>query len=94
MNEFRDYLIKKEAKVVHVDEFCTSKNCYRCGSINNYKRYIMYRSGRIHPSFGALCCSNSKCGLTIDRDLNASKNIHHLLHNYLYDMDRPSWLLR
>ena len=30
----------------------------------------------------------------MNRDVNGARNIHHVLYNYLNDLDRPTWLQR
>ena len=30
----------------------------------------------------------------MSRDVNGARNIHHVLYNYLNDLDRPTWLKR
>ncbi|TFF97611.1 MAG: hypothetical protein EU547_03865 [Promethearchaeota archaeon] len=53
--------LKKSIAVEYIDPKNTTKECHRCGTINNvgYKRAYKCR----------------KCGLTYERDLNASINI-------------------
>ena len=89
-------MIKKNADIVHIDEFCTSKKCYKCGNDTDKRRYVLNKNGRVCVSNGVLCCKNSnkKCGTTYDRDINGSKNIIHILYNYLHGYARPSWLQR
>ncbi|MDD1749948.1 MAG: transposase, partial [Methanothrix sp.] len=68
-NRFRTYVTYKAAsagrKVVMVNPAYTSQNCTGCGT--NEKKDL---SERIHNS--------PKCGLLMDRDLNASNNILRL----------------
>jgi len=92
INEFRKYLIHKETNIFHIDEFRTSRRCWKCGSMNQFKRNLMNRNGRVYSSFSILECAS--CKIIIDRDINASKNILHILYNYLNNMERPSWLIR
>ena len=60
--------------------------------MNQFKRDLMNRNGRVYSSFSILECAS--CKIIIDRDINASKNILHILYNYLNNMERPSWLIR
>ena len=71
-----------------------SKTCFKCGADNKYPRSIISESGRVFPSFGVLSCQNLSCGITMNRDANGARNIHHLLYNHLNDLARPTWLKR
>ena len=98
VTEFRKFLIKKDClsqrvHVVNIDEFNTSCKCHRCGNQLNSNRYLLYPNGVIYDSWGVLGCKSS-CSMSIDRDHNATKNIFHLLDNYLQGLDRPSWLTK
>ena len=78
-----------------IDEYRTSKTCYKCGSENIFRRKIIIDGGsRVFPSYGVLSCQNLKCRITMNRDVNGARNIHHLLYNHLNDLDRPTWLQR
>lgn len=65
--KLQDYIeykaLRKGIRTVYIDPKNTSKECHRCGQLNN----VAYR--RDYE------CSN--CGLKYDRDLNASINIAH-----------------
>ena len=61
---------------------------------NKYSRSIISESGKVFPSFKVLSCQNLSCGITMNRDVNGTINIHHLLYNHLNDLDRPTWLKR
>ena len=80
MNLGKFLIKKKDADLVHIDDFRTSKRCYKCGSETFKNRMVLNRNGKIYESNGILCCKNSNenCGTTIDCDLNASKNILHI----------------
>lgn len=73
--------------VVFIDEFRTTKCCYRCGSELN----VMQRDGR--EIRGLRCCSSSNCLKTrlISRDQNAALNI---LACYRAGENRPNHLCR
>ena len=43
--------------------------------------------------FGVLRCSSNECGIVIDRDINAAKNILHCLNNILNGHKRPTHLI-
>ena len=81
--------------MISIDEYRTSKTCHKCGAENEYRRKIIADNGsRSYPSYGVLSCKNLYCGITMNRDVNGARNIHHLLYNYLNGLDRPSWLRR
>ena len=81
--------------MVSIDEYRTSKTCYKCGSENKFPRKIIADGGsRVYPSYGVLSCQNLKCKITMNRDVNGARNIHHLLYNHLNELDRPTWLKR
>ena len=95
MNELRDYLVRRGVSMVSIDEFKTSMTCHKCGAANIYRRSVISDNGsRSYPSYGVLSCKNLYCGITMNRDVNGARNIHHLLYNYLNGLDRPSWLRR
>ena len=95
MNELRDYLLRKGVSMVSIDENRTSKTCHKCGAENEYRRKIIADNGsRSYPSYGVLSCQNLSCRITMNRDVNGARNIHHVLYNYLNDLDRPTWLKR
>ena len=87
------FWLEKES-MISIDEYRTSKTCYKCGAENKYPRSIISESGRVFPSYGVLSCKNLNCGITMNRDVNGARNIHHLLYNHLNDLDRPTWLNR
>ena len=45
-------MIKKNADIVHIDEFCTSKKCYKCGNDTDKKRYVLNQN--LNPTPGIL----------------------------------------
>jgi len=59
---------------------------------NDLKKKVVYRSGFIRNTTGALSCSN--CHRTVDRDVNAAQNIYRLGVDYLKNTPRPSELER
>lgn len=75
--------LKKHCTVVVIDEYCTSKKCNRCKSdLYNEKKITTGKDGnkyhvKVHS---VLHCHNSVCkSMTLNRDMNASKNIRDLL---------------
>ena len=92
INGYRRFATKKDVFVAHINEFKTSRWCYTCGHEMTYPKKLMYQDGSVYNSFGVLCCSNSNCGITMNRDVNAARNIHHIFSNYLNDFKRPTWL--
>ncbi len=65
--------LQKWCDVVNVDESHTSKLCGHCHCEMAKAKY----NGKEINS--VLCCSNNKCGITIDRDINGARNIYMLL---------------
>jgi hypothetical protein len=59
--------------VVDVDEFCTSKLFSHC---HCEMAKVKYNGKAINSVLG---CSNNKCGITIDHDINSASNIFMLL---------------
>ena len=91
-NGLREFMIKKGVDVYNIDEFCTSKTCWRCGDSMQKSRLIQYDDGRFFPSHGVLTCS--ECQMTLNRDVNGALNIHHLVYNEIHKLGRPTWLRR
>jgi len=75
--------LKRWCKVVDVDEFRTSKLCSCCHHTTSKVKF----DGKEINS--VLRCSNSECGITIDRDINGSKNIFMLFERMLKGGKRP-----
>jgi putative transposase len=59
--------IKYGTKINEVNEYMTSKKCHRCGNI---KKDL--GANKIYA------CNNKKCGIKLDRDVNASINIYKM----------------
>lgn len=103
---FRDRL-KRHCRVIDIDEFNTSKVCNCCkvleaasnkGSLRNMVSEKMVRRTRAITTqkiHGVLHCSTSACaGMTVDRDVNASRNILELTLAAMRQEDRPSCFCR
>ena len=88
INGYRRFATKKDVFVAHINEFKTSRWCYTCGHEMTYSKKLMYQDGSVYNSFGVLCCSNSNCGISINRDVNAARDIHQIFSNYLNDFER------
>lgn len=75
--------LKRYSKVVSIDEFRTSKLCQRCHQdLTNERRKVVGKDFRLHTMkvHGVLHCRNSDCSsMTVNRDVNASKNMRDLL---------------
>jgi hypothetical protein len=84
--------IKKDLKrwcmVVDVDEFRTSKCCSCCHHATSKVKF----DGKEINS--VLRCSNNECGITVDRDINGSKNIYMLFSKMLKGEQRPKAFCR
>ena len=78
--------------IFHIDELRTSRRCYKCGEANQFHRSHLFPTGHVSKSFNILECS--PCEIAIDRDVNAAKNILHLLYNYIKNIERPTWITR
>ena len=76
----------------NIDEYCTSKMCYKCGEEMVYPSKIKHRNGKTYKSNGVLAFT--ECNMILNRDVNGAINMHHLLYNYMKRMQRPSWLTR
>lgn len=89
-------LLNQHFKVYTIDEFRTSKTC--CNCLNNDTCYYKkrenpkpFRDGEVNVH-GLLNCKNcsKSCHLhLINRDINGSKNILHLLTNHINKRRRP-----
>jgi hypothetical protein len=96
---FRNTL-KQYAHVIDVDEYCTSKvcNCCKQKSLHNMHKWTccqepgLMRRVKVH---GVLHCSTSGClSKTVNRDINASRNILELTLGILNRQDRPACFTR
>ena len=78
-----EHELKRYCKVVSVDEFRTSKLCHCCHQeLTNEKRKLIGKEFRLHTTkvHGVFHCRNSECSnMTMNRDVNASKNMRDLL---------------
>ena len=75
--------LKRWCRVIDVDEYKTSKMCCKCEKeMEKYK----YNSESVNS---VLRCRNNECGIIIDRDINACKNILKILKAVLKDEERP-----
>ena len=88
---------KKGYEVYLIDEFNTSKKCYKCG--NDLRNVESYRKHRSNPSVTAkvtiwniLNCNN--CKIFHNRNLNASMNMYEITQRILNYNDRPIYLQR
>jgi len=91
-------MLKKYCVVVPVDEFRTSKLHNKCGLplTNQYShkedKDNLRRNLKVHS---VLHCFNNGCnGITMNRDLNASKNIRDILLHHIRHQCRPQDFLR
>jgi len=91
--------LKKHGDVVLIDEYKTSKTCYKC-----HKEVKLYRNNQIKKDrktkeltkvkmsniYSVIRCINNECSLyCMDRDINASKNMLHLLQQLYRGEERP-----
>lgn len=90
--------LRKYCDVIDVDEWGTSKICNSCKSpIELYKNRVIrkkkdgtYTKGRISQINSVIRCKLNECKLCcMDRDINASKNILHLLQLQQAGKRRP-----
>jgi hypothetical protein len=90
--------LRKYCDVIDVDEWGTSKTCNLCKSpIELYKNRVIrkkkdgtYTKGRISQINSVIRCKLNECKLCcMDRDINASKNILHLLQLQQAGKRRP-----
>lgn len=80
--------LKKWCKVIDVDEFRTSKLCCCC---SHCTQKVCFDGKEVNS---VLRCTNNECGITIDRDINGSKNIYMLFKNMLNGLSRPTTFCR
>ena len=85
--------LKRYCRVVSIDEYRTSKTCNSChGDLSNARKSIIGKDFKLHHTkiHGVLHCRNSECeNMTVNRDVNASKNIRDLLIKAAMGEDRP-----
>ena len=86
--------LHKYCKVVDVDEYLTSKTCHECHSRleNMLETYTDAETGRRRSRkvHAVQHCQNSDCSCTtVNRDVNASRNILHLLMREVEKKERP-----
>jgi hypothetical protein len=75
--------LKRWCHVMDVDEFRTSKLCCCCHSTC---KKVLFDGKEVNS---VLRCTNNECGITIDRDINGSKNIFMLFNKMLSGQARP-----
>ena len=91
--------LRKYCTVVDVDEYRTSKTC-NCCKLRNFKHMVLRR----HDAAGVLtskkvhsvlhCRTNGCLSMTVNRDVNASRNILELILTILRGVDRPECFCR
>jgi len=90
--------LRKYCDVIDIDEWGTSKTCHRClNPVVLYKNRVIRknndgtsRPARMSVINSVIRCSSNECSLCcLDRDINASKNILHLLHLQMEGRRRP-----
>ena len=86
--------LKKYCRVVSIDEYRTSKTCNSCYcDLSNARKAIIGKDFRLHHTkiHGVLHCRTSECeNMTVNRDVNASRNIRDLLIAAALGEERPS----
>ena len=89
--------LRRYATVIDIDEYRTSKTCNCCKQHSFYNMILRRRdpttgvtkSSKIH---GVLHCGTSGClSATVNRDVNASRNILELTECLLQGRPRPAW---
>jgi hypothetical protein len=75
--------LRRWTKVIDVDEYNTSKKCCECWSEMTKMKHDDV------STYSVLRCENNECGIVIDRDVNASKNIRLLLRCRLGLEEKP-----
>ena len=80
-------MLKKWCTLRVIDEFRTSKNCCRCFNVTEN---VSYKYGEKNVKVNSvLRCKNNECGIVIDRDVNACKNIFNIFMSALNGQERP-----
>uniref|UniRef100_K3WN18 Transposase n=1 Tax=Globisporangium ultimum (strain ATCC 200006 / CBS 805.95 / DAOM BR144) TaxID=431595 RepID=K3WN18_GLOUD len=86
-------MLRKYCRVESIDEFRTSKlhnDCHRSLDHQYSKRKCRDGKERTLKVHGVLHCKNNGChGMTVNRDVNASKNMLLLLQLKMRGEDRP-----
>ena len=86
-------MLKQYCKVVDVDEYKTSKVHNVCKGCTLKHHYMtVKKDDEIHRKkiHSVLFCTNKSCnGITMNRDMNASKNILDILLNEIVKKERP-----
>jgi len=80
--------LQKWCEVVDVDGFRTSKLCCHCHCEMAKVKFNGKETNSV------LCCSNNKCGITIDHDINGARNIFMLLEKMIQKERRPETFFR
>ena len=90
-------------RFVHINEYRTSKMCHACAKETkqldkeDYKEkstFPFVPKSPLHTSVYSVLRCNNGCGIIVDRDVNAAKNILHLLERQLDGSERPAFLTR
>ena len=85
--------LRRHCTVISVDEFRTSKTHSSCHhDLETTKRTKLCRDGvtRRVNNYSVLFCPNRSCnGMTVNRDVNASRNILSCLKSELLGIERP-----
>ena len=74
--------------LILVDEFRTSKLCYKC---HHKTEKMSYNNIKVNS---VLRCTNNECRIVIDRDINGCKNIFKLFKRSLEGEERPDCFKR
>jgi hypothetical protein len=103
---FYDYLSKqRNIKVIKINESYTSKMCSQChhetGQFKDWHYWkIKDETEPLHyklemsSTYGLRRCIHNECRITWNRDVNAARNIHHLLSTEGRGLDRPEYLCK
>ena len=84
--------LNEHFKVKMIDEFMTSQKCHHCHShMKPVKHKRIDKNGTLNVSVvrGVKQCATTKCLVTHNRDINAAKNMLHLLRTEMDGQSRP-----
>jgi hypothetical protein len=83
--------LRKHATVVKIDEHRTSKTCSCChGEVAKIKQWRMEKGERkLSQCHEVVRCKNESCMKSWQRDINASRNMFHLLQCQVKGENRP-----
>ena len=65
----------------NIDEYSTSKMCFKCSEEMTNPRKIRHRNGKTYKSNGVL--AYPEYNMILKRDVNGTMNMHHLLYNHM-----------